>query len=82
MTPRSLILLSKSQVSGFDEPLLQNGQIMWVHILKADADSLSRVSIDYDAVGFEKFSICVSLEKERSVFREGIGHLDVAAVET
>ena len=68
-------------MGSLNEPLLQDHQIMGIHILKADADSLSWVSVDYNAVGFEEFSIRVDFQKDCSAFFERIGHFHEAAVE-
>lgn len=75
-------LLPKFRLSGLDEPLFQNGQIVWIHILEAYAHALVGLGIGNDALGLEISPLRVDLEQRLRSLCEWIGHLHVASVQT
>src|SRR6266478_7588363 len=82
-TPQSKSFLSAVFGDGCgEEPLFQHGGKLRAYLAEGHANAKVSLRVDNGSGRFKEFTLAVNLDLDLRVLREGIGHVQVAAVET
>jgi hypothetical protein len=74
--------MAEFRACGFEQPSLQDGQVVGIDILKSDAEAKIWLRIEYCSLGFEIFAAGVKLEGSLHSLFQGIGQFHEAPMKT